>query len=588
METMDDIYPEPAGNAGRGRTPLIATCTVLVLLSCCCALGAGLIVTLDPFDWNLVARLTGRYDAAAEAIPAEADVYIGIDLLRLQSADAERVFQAFAERVPGSEFSSTEDFLHDLDEEMERDAGFNLTDDVLPWVGQHAGLGIMNLELDEFGEIDTGEFIFAAAIRDRVAAEAFAVLFEDRIETESGETLQAEEYEGSTIYSLPGYQGSGIAFAIHRGMFLLSPDAAGIRASIDARSGDSFMDTENFSELSGELPREALLTVFASQSALEKLAGSLGQGIPSTSSLYSNVPFLNGALSLSFVAEGIRVDYAVKFDPESLSEPRRQQLDLITSATTIDARLPETTLLFVGGRGLPLAIELAREKMSASERGAFDESLDALEAELGFSLANDLLANLDGEYAIAALPSRDGMLASREIDLGIAVLFETGNPAGLDPVLDGIERLLEDELGTAPDPVDLDGTAFFQVGDPFLGELLAYGVVNDLFLIATSARTAAEVLREGPSLAENPEYQAAGQVLPDRMNRTLYVNVSGLLGAIREGMSSSDRESFDNEIGSALSPIDIIAMGSRLAGPWTRVGTLIFLIPGGSEGDHAR
>ena len=583
MEIQDDYFPEPAESGGRRRTTLIVTCTVLVVISCCCILAAGLIAYLDPFDWNLIARLTGRYDAAAEAVPADAAAFVGIDLLRLRSADADRIFNVFAESVPESQFSSADDFLQDLDEEMERDAGFNLTDDVLPWVGQHAGFGITDLQVNTFGEVDRVEFIFAAAIRDRAAAEAFSLLLQNQVEAQSGETIQTSEHAGATIFHLPGFQGDGIAFAIHRGTFLLAMDAGAIRASIDAKAGESFMDTQTFRDLTGELPAEALLTVFVRAGLIDQLTGSAATGAVSATMSYAMTPFETGAFAFSFVPAGIRVDYAVSYDPENASELRRQQLDLQTARTTIDARLPENTLLFVGGRGLHLTYPLMREQMAASELTAFEESMAAFEEELGFNLETDLLANLDGEYALAVLPNNDGFLAAQDIDLGLALLFETGNPAGLNPVLSGIENLLTNELGTAPEAIDLNGRMIYQVADLFLGEVLAYGVVDDLFLVTTSASLARDLLEDRPSLQGSVDYQSIWSALPDGLNPVVYLDMGGLLATIREGMTASDREDFNIEIGAALGPIDFIAMGNRQPRPDLQLGTLIVFISGGSE-----
>jgi hypothetical protein len=47
-------------------------------------------------------------------------------------------------------------------------------------------------------------------------------------------------------------------------------------------------------------------------------------------------------------------------------------------------------------------------------------------------------------------------------------------------------------------------------------------------------------------------------------------------------MGSSDREDFDTEIGSGLSPIEFIAMGNRHSSPEVQLGTLIVFVTGGN------
>jgi hypothetical protein len=583
MENSDETYTEPAEHGTRGRTPLIATCAVLIVLSCCCLLGAGLVIYLDPLDWNLIARLTGRYDAAAEAVPADAMLYVGLDLLQLQSPEAERIFKAFADAVPEGEFGGSEDVFNDLDEEMEQEFGFTFTGDIQPWVGRHAGIGITDLQISPSGEFESIDFIFAAAIRDRAAAEAFSAVLQDRIEAESGGTIQSSEYEGTTIYALPGDPGEGIAFAIHRGTFLFSTGAAAIRESIDAKSGDSFMDTEIFRNLAGQLPGDGLLHVFATPTLMEGVAESFSPGLVSTSAFGGQIPFLGSAFSFAFVPAGIRIDTATMYDPEAVPEFLQQVNDLRLQELTIDGRIPGNTLIFAGGRGLAFTIELIRERMAADGSDAsVDESMAAFESEFGFSLENDLLANLDGEYALVVLPSRDGMLAAREVSLGVVLLFETSNPDGLAPVLAALEEILAREL-VAPEQLEVNGAVVYQVGDPFLGEMFSYGVVENRFLVATSASLIRDLQADGPSLRVSETYQAVWGDFPNGTTPSFYFDVAGLIGSIREGMSSGDRADFDANLAGALGPFRQIAMGTRSPSPELQLTTLIVFIDGGTD-----
>lgn len=573
--------PTPAP-AGRGRTPLIAACAVLAVIGCGCLVGGGLLVYLDPFDWNLVARLNGSYDAAAEAVPADALAYVGMDLRQLSSADAERVFRAFAETAPEGDTAETGSFLQGIDEELERETGFNLSEDILPWVGQYAGIGITGLEAGEFGEVERVDFVFAASIRDRLGAEAFSLLLQAYVENESGDALQTSEHAGATIYELPTFQDDGIAFAIHRGLFLLAMDSAAIRASIDARSGESFMDARAYGDLTTHLFRDALLSVFITPGLVDELTAAAATGVASTANPITNIPLSLGAFSLAFVPEGIRVDSAIQYDPAALTELRAQQIELYTAATAIDARLPADTLLFTGGRGLHLAFDLARETMPPSDLAAFEESMAALEEELGFSLENDLLAHLDGEYALAVIPSGDGLLASRDVDLGLALVFETSSPAGLAPVLDGLGELIEREVGFPPDAVEIGGHEFFQLANPFLGEMLAYGVTEDLWIVATSASLARDLLGAEAALQDDPDYQRIWTSFPGEFNPVLYVDVDGILGVIREGMGVDELEIFTTQA-AALEPIEFIAMGNRLPSPDLQLGRLMVFIASGNE-----
>ena len=583
-ETMMDeaaASPDPAVSNPR-RTTLIVTCTVLVLVSCCCIAGAALVAWFDPFDWNLIARITGTYDAAAEAVPADAEIYIGLDLLQLQSADANRVFRAFAEANPESPFSSSEEFLDSLDQELGDEISFS--EDILSWVGQYVGVGIYDFQFTDSGDVETAEFIFAAAIRDRAAAEAFSRVLQQRVTDEIGGALQTSDYGGATIYFAPSFQEDGIAFTIQRGMFLISTSADNLRASIDAMTGESFMDTEDFRNLSGELPDGGLIKAFVRSSLVDSFTEQINTGLVAGFGTSSSFLWEVGALSFSFVPEGLRLDTVVIFDREAAGEVQQQVIDSFSEAVSIDARVPQNTLLLLAGRRLDLNFAMMKAQFRDADQGQdFEEAMNAFADEFGFHPETDLLAHLDGEYAIALVPSTDGFLAANDINLGLELLFETSNPAGLAPVLEALERLFVSELGVSPDSIEIDGQVIQQVADPFGGEFLAYALTEDLLLLTTSARLAGDVISGGSSLRDNPTYQAAWESFPGGIRPVLYLDVENLAGTIREGLAEEDLEFFGETFPGVLGPITRIVMGNQFTGANTQQATLIIFVAGGTE-----
>jgi hypothetical protein len=583
MDDPDLTQESENGTPNPRRTTLIITCAVLALVSCGCIVVAGLLVWFDPFDWNLIARITGTYDAAAEAVPADADIYIGLDLLQLQSADANRVFQAFAEANPDSQMSSADEFMDSLDDEI-ADGGISFTEDILSWVGQYVGVGIYDFQLATNGEVDSADFVFAAAIRDRAAAEAFSIVLQQRITEEDGQAIQTGAYKGATIYFAPNFENDGIAFTIHRGMFLISTTQDNIHTSIDAMSGESFMDTEDFRKLSGELPDGALLTAFVRSSLLDSFNEAFSSGLVSGIGTSPSFLWDAGAFSLSFVPEGLRLDTVTFFDQEVVSEVQQQMINAFAEDVAIDARVPQNTLLFMGGRRLDLNFALLREQFQNADQAAdFDEAMNAFASEFGFHPEDDLLVHLDGEYAIALVPSSDGFLASNEVNLGLELLFETSNPAGLTMFMNGVEQFFSSELGVAPEPIDVNGQVVHQVADPFIGEMLAYALTDDLLILTTSAGLAGDVLSGGSSLRDNPSYQAAWASFPSGMRPALYLDVDNLIGSIREGFSEDARADFDDDIASLVGPISKILMGNQFTGANTQQATVIVFIEGGSQ-----
>ncbi|MBK7181286.1 MAG: hypothetical protein IPH82_29595 [Chloroflexi bacterium] len=87
-------------------------------------------VLLDPFNLNLFGRLSGDYDAVAAAMPADVDVYVGVNLLNVNQerlTDLQTTFQnAAAGTNAENEMDTATNDLEDLQQELENDFGMTL------------------------------------------------------------------------------------------------------------------------------------------------------------------------------------------------------------------------------------------------------------------------------------------------------------------------------------------------------------------------------------------------------------------------------------------------------------------------------
>ena len=580
---FSEKQPTGSGSTDSSQKPkrnmLAITFAALAVIACCCLIGGALIVWQDPFDWNLLARLQGNYDAAAEALPEDTLIYVGMDLLQLRTQEIQQVIKAIADSDPNVEFSTPDEALGDLDDQMSEELAFNFTEDILPWVGQYAGFGVMDLQLDEFGNIETADIVFAASVRDRAAAEAFTVKFRQQLETDYGSPMTVSEHEGASVYEIEG--ADGIAFALYKSLFLVGNSSASIRESIDAKNSVSFMDAQFFKELSDQLPAGRILTGFFTRDLLDEFIGELqdvSAGLPGL----GNFDYYQGvAFSLSFTGQGVQFDFATRLDPETLPVFQKELGEAYAVDFRLDERMPAETLVYLAGARPDLSWQLFLEQAeNLNTRQDVTEAMAAFNEEFGFNPETDLFPNLDGEYLIAIVQSNEGLMASEGIPLGLSLVFETSNPAGLVPVVAGLDKLIAGEFGVVPAPVDVGGHSLQQVSAPFIGDIATYGLTDDLLLLASSTGLAGEIVGGESALTANPDYQAVWTAFPEGTRPVLYANVSGLVGSIVEGMSVEERESFYADIGSAVTWIDNIAMGARYSTGGTQLSTLIIFVAG--------
>jgi hypothetical protein len=570
------VSDRPKGPAGRRRNLFIGLGVGLVILVFCCCTVLAVFAVLDPFGW--VHRLLGAGAGAAAVMPPNSGYYIGLDLARLQSDEVDGLVATFAEAV-GADTRDLSSLLEDLDQELEDEIGLTFSQDVQPWLGQYAGLSLLDLQLSRYGSFEEGKWLLAVEARDREAADAFIIRLIDVIADDAGGRFGETDYEGVTLYELRGsYQ--ELAMARSEGYVLMGSTADELRAAIDAQRGESLADLDAYREATDPLPRQSLLTVFMSGEQILQLAsaGSSFWGID-PSELQTG-GFNSMAMALSVVEEGLRMEGVTVYDLESLGEAQRSALAIQPVRPTIDTRFPESTLFFMAGNHLDLSWQTLRASMAESPGFSdFEESLELLEEQIGINPDTELFPYLDGEFGIGLLPGATGLLPEQMgVPLSVLILAETSQDEAL---LGTIERLSSHmgELGDVPiQGTTIAGVPAFEVFDPYFeSTLLVYGVGEGALFVGTGADVIVQAFGDGPSLAEDEQYRSTWDSFPSGEIPAFYLDLTGLLGQIREAESGPQRvEAYDAM--AFLEPIRVIAAtGSGLEGNRARSTFIVFI-----------
>ena len=535
----------------KSRNMIIAGCIGLLVLTCCCLVAVGVIVGLDPFKLNLVARLTGRYDPILNVMPANTGMYITMDLLQLTGNDSRqlvRTFQPAAPETPGQEMETV---LQDLDTQLSEAVGITFTGDIMPWVGRRAGVGITHLYFDAFGEPDQADWVFVAEIRDQTAFESFLVKFQQGIENNLGERFVQETYQDGTIWAIAvGDETDQIAMAQTTNLFFISQTVQPIKDALDAQKGTSLADSKIYAELVADLPNNRVITLFMDGAFLLDLVKNLPDSGLNAPQLNSLDGWQGMSASLALVEVGVQLDAFYSFDPAQMTDIQRQMLDNMLTEPQLANRLPQNTLGVVNGQGLNTLWSNAETQMAGIPEGAdFQEAVALLEDMLGIDVDTDLFALLDGEYALALLPAADGALAQGGVNLGIIFLAQTSSPDAMNTTLEKINPFLADNLDMSPQTAQINGQTVYFVGDPFQDvEFLAYGVVDSHLNIASSTTVIQNTFSGGAALANADRYKTVWNAFPAGMRPVFYFDQEGIFNTVREGLTDSGQTSFDEAV----------------------------------------
>ena len=574
---MSEAYEEPLPKSNR-RTMLIGG-VAAVLLGCCALLFVVVtVVGLDPFGLNIFARLTGRYDAAATVMPADTGLYAGVNLLNLDSEEIGRLAQPFIEATGDPQVENLDGAQSELVEEIESGLGINIETDVIPWIGQYLGFGITGFTFDNFGEVESADWILAVEARNRGAADEFLLKLRDGLADSSGNEITEQSYGGAALYVMQsGSPAEQIAFGRSGGLVILGANLAAVQAAIDAQDGDSLDESDNYRQIIGDLPRARALTIYTSGDEVREFLDQVGSTapIPVNPDGLPIANFASSATTFSIVEAGLQIDMVSYFDQEQLTAAQQALLEAADQPSETAEIFPDQTLAYMSGQRLDL-LWLAIREATGDEVG-FDESMDAFGREFGVNPHTDLFPLLNGEWAIGLMAGQSGLLAEElEVPLGFSLIAGTDRPQELAGTVENIRAALEGQL-LIVNETETNGINGYQVG---LSETAApafyFGLEQGYLFIASSEEAAVETFTDGPTLAESEQYQAVQAEFSRGINPALYLDVRALLGTFRESRAGFDLLDF-NESVEFFEPIEAIALGNAYEGDLRRTQIIIFI-----------
>ena len=556
--------PVPGNRRMKKGLPLIVGLVGKSVGICLCL---ALFLLVDPFRLHLWGRLMGTYDAAATAMPPETSLYLGVNLLNLNQERIREIQQAFQDAARGTYLGDDMNDMEDDFDEIQDDWGINVEEDVLPWIGQYAGFGVIDPSMDYYLEIETADWLLAIETRDKEAADAFLLKLTDGISDNNGFRFDEITYQDVLIYE---YDTEELALARSDDLVLIGNGTRVIENAIDTRQKESLVDAPYYQQIVGSLPRNRAVTFVLNPLFWQETSDFLAEELDTGSdSLFSN-EFAGLGFSWSLIDEGIQMDIVTAFDRAQIDETTSQLLEAMADRQLLTEHLPEDTVAYWQGNRLDLLWQAGTERiMDSVGRADFQESMAIFEEELGYDPEQDLFVELNGNWTIAIVPSHDSFYAQyADINLGGVWLAQGNN--------------LETLARTAEDIADAMSEEGFFINDIRRDDLLVYeatedegfgfGTSEEFAFVGTSGRDIEQLYIHDGSLLDNEAHQQTWRAFPKGMTPLFYLNAAALLDALE---SSDDIYQEDLPV---WRPITAFAGATDLIGQDTVHHTLIVFI----------
>jgi Protein of unknown function (DUF3352) len=414
----------------------------------------------------------------AAAVPQKAALYVDATVKPTGSAEADAraaLSKVLDTNDPGGRIESL------IDEEGRKQTPnerFTYAADIEPWLGERTAF---------FATSFAGEGTGAAVLETTNPEQALAFARK----SESGAT-QTSERGGTTIYTNPA---DGDSFAL-AGDFLVFGDTEAVEAAVDAASGDSLGDSDDFKDAIGNLPDDRLGTFYTLP---RDLLASIGPGQIDQSS--QDLLERSAGEALDKPVSGALTASAESFDLEFVGG----ESGVETPESSLIGEVPGQSWLAVGFGDLGQIAKRTIDQLKDAGIPNFEAGLSQVEQATGSSI--DQLTDALGDAAVYVEGTTEPTLTG-------ALVVQTKDPELTGRLLEQLQSLVQFGSSGTVRPLQLEGGSGFQIKDPELApQAVEIAQQDDKLVIGYGANSVARTLTPADTLADSPSFSAAtGQV----------------------------------------------------------------------------
>jgi hypothetical protein len=556
-------------SSGRFRpVTLIVTLLVLIVI-----VAAGVVFFLFFTD-----RVSHASEETAEFLPAETYLYFSLNM-------RPGVGQLLRFRGILSRFEENDNFEVQVEEtldDIEEQLGFDLRDDLFPWMGPELAVGVV-----DFGDFDEEmEIVAFLGTTDREAAEAFLPKFLDYLERQQDIDFQAEASGGFTTYSYtdpenpPGYH-----FAVTESYIVYATSESLLDSTIARMDNPAatLADTPDFKRARDSVEDQRFAMLYLDlQAIFDDARRNIEEDeLESLNTMEGSLPDTL-AVSGSFMELGIKVTASYDTPSESFGI---EQVNALKSADY----LPADTLALISGIGVRNAWEEAKgeiENIPGFYGETVEDLIQGIEDEIGVNIDRDIFGWMSGEVAFALLPSEfrfGDFLELHDAIIKFAAMVEFDDRQAVQSALDNIIDALE-ETGLDFEPATIRGedalladlgedfgTVDYEPGYVIIDSHVVMGSMRETFEQAIDARDGSI-----DTLSEGREFKRIADELEDPPDFLFYANVAGIVDMIVEAMTPEMRSSYEEDAEPIVEPIEAFLAGASIdeeRTTWTAVLT---------------
>jgi len=420
--------------------------------------------------------------------------------------------------------------LQDANKQALAESNIDYEKDLKPWIG-----GVMIAVLPPNPTKQTQvtpqsvNLLMVVKIKDKVSALNFANKLKERKNVKNTET----QYKGQKITeSVEGASEPVYSSILNNEYVIVAPEKIGVEKAIDTFKGEpSFATKKGANSL---LAKGIDLTNPIAQiylpdygTVVEQLIANspnAAQIPPETLAQLKQVKALSAGVGVD--KDGLRLKVLADVDPQLLKNQYQASTGKLVEI------LPAETIAVLTGAGISKS--WAAFSKQAKNLPQVSLGLDLARVQLqnyNLDLDKDVFGWMDGEFAFAAIASKQGLLAP--IGFGGALVIDTSNRPAAEATLNKLDGIAKGSfIGVAPRNIGATAVTEWQV--PGQGALLGHGWLDKDTVFIAFGGPIADVVATKPSqlLTTSDAFKAATSSLPKSNAGYFYLDMDKTVALI--------------------------------------------------------
>lgn len=433
--------------------------------------------------------------------------------------------------------------LEKFQQETLKESNISYEKDIKPWVG-NVMLAVLPPNAVKPAQLNTPgngsnqpieiqpepNVLVVIGIKDKLSA----LNFSNKLKAQKQVKFVESDYKGEKITETRDQGKPTYSTILNNSQLVLAPEKRTVEQAIDTYKGQpSFASKEGASII---LAKGVNIENSLAQIYVPDYAGMVQQLIASNPQATQLPPqTLNQLKLVKSMVMGVGIDDAgVRLKALANLDPQLSKFQYQTAPAKIIGQFPADTLALVSGQSISRSWSMLVEQ--SKDTPEFNQAVQLVRQQLksvaDLDLDQEVLGWMDGEFAAAAIPSNQGILA--QVGVGGAFVFNTSDRKTAESTLSKLDNLVKQQsLNVAKK--NLGGKEITEWLIPQQGALLAHGWLDQNTVFVALGGPIAETLitAKNPSLDTSESFKAVTGSLQKPNGGYFYLDMDKTMTLVR-------------------------------------------------------